>query len=750
MLLRADSIERLMELAMTADATMTDSQYVTHTTGIATDREELYHEPHRWVLAIAGTLAWLSAADAARMGTIPNSAVWSSVVLFAGVALSAATYRLHPRLARSVLAISLVGGYLGAIITYPYGPVRSFGVLILVVCGSILSAKAHTALALATCFGVVCLERMAPIPKVGWAQVGTIALLLLLATAVSWLSRRSLILTLSWATHSTQRAILLNEALRERQLVLNRTLRAMDEANARLATMNQRLVEAHRAANEARQAKSRFAASISHELRTPLNLIVGFVEVMYTTPHGYQGTVLSPDFLVDLGVVYRNAEHLQKLVDDVLDLAQLDTVQHALVFTNTDVGALVHEAANTARSLVTSRGLALEVNVEPDLPCVRLDRTRIKQVLLNLLSNAARYAEQGSITVSAERAGSDILLAVSDTGPGIAKESQERLFQEFQRLDCSDANDNRGFGLGLAISRGFVQAHGGRIWVESELGQGSRFMFTIPIGEAAALPALVNSGTYPVPTVVGPTKEPVLLVTRSLKAARLFSRHLTGYRCVTVRDGLDAARQIGQLNPRGLVVDTSLGRDVLKRLREATSGVRPNAVPVIECPMPAELGKEAWAAVQGFLAKPITREALRDVLRSFGDEVETILIVDDEDDILRLFTHYLCDDVTRPHRVLTAHNGKEALEIAATTRPDLAFVDLMMPVMDGYRLIRRLSASNKPIPVVVISGQEVQDASTNIEGSLRVSIPPGTAVDRVIGCVNVALEALAGGNQRRS
>jgi signal transduction histidine kinase/CheY-like chemotaxis protein len=593
---------------------------------------------------------------------------------------------------------------------------------------------------LALAAGLAILE-LVPRYTVGWPHVGGAIALLALTALVAWLSERHAMLALTWANHSTRRSIELADQLRERQFVLNRALRAMDEANSRLAVANQRLAEAFREADDARHAKARFAASISHELRTPLNLIVGFAEVMYNTPNAYEDVILSPSFLLDLGTVYRNAQHLQHLVDDVLDLAQIDAGKLLLEPIETELASLVLESVETVRSLASVRGVDLIVEIAPDLPSIRMDRTRIKQVLLNLISNAARHTERGRITVSTYAEGGEVLCSVQDTGAGIPQEHLGRLFQDFERVASSETS-TRGFGLGLVISKRLIQAHGGRIWAESTVGQGSRFTFALPALVEASAEALERRPSQ------APAQElsPVLVVTPNLTVSRLISRQMRAFRCVAMADPRLALQQVSLLRPRGVLIDEGLGQDAADTLAQAILGQEADLCPVVICRMSEASQPLELRRAQVFVPKPVSREMLRDVLRGLGGQVETVLVVDDDEDVLRLLGHYLADDPSRPYRLLVAHNGREALDIMAETEPDLLIVDLLMPVMDGYALLRELEAmpALADVPVVVISGQDALAEPQEIEGWTRLWTGPGMGATRFVRGVEGLFRGLQG------
>lgn len=672
--------------------------------------------------AVAGA-AWLS------VGPGPSFSWWRVLVFFLLAAQGGLMYwasHEHPRLAHAMLLIVPVLTLTLAMRVMPSPPVPFFAVLS-VIAASAVSIPLGVGAAL---LNTVTLWALTP---TGEHLPPTLALIWL-ATLLQWISGRGRETILQWAWNSQQRAAKLLEEVRDRQGKLNRALHAMDEANARLALANERLAEAHRAADEARQAKARFAANVSHELRTPLNVIVGFAEVMHNSPRAYPGAVLSPQFLADLGVVYRNAQHLQKLVDDVLDLAQLEAGKFALQPVETDLAAIIREAVDNIHNLAAVRGLTITTRLSPDLPRVYVDRTRIKQVCLNLLSNAIRYTEEGTVAISAGSDGMEVWCAVSDTGPGIPEEQQRRLFAEFERLTRAPGSSREGSGLGLAISKRLVEDHGGRIWAQSQPGIGSTFHFALPVLGEEVLHRAVHAVTRPVPESLPAERDPTLLLTPSLGAARLFSRHLQSYQCLSTSDLQQTIRQIAVSQPRGIVVDAVLGPEAAAEVSRAVERTSIPNIPVVVCPLPDAAESQGLGAVQGYLTKPVSRRDLRDTLRSLGSDIETILAVDDEEDVLRLFTHYLEDDPSRPYRVLTARNGREALEAIAEQHPDLVLLDLVMPMMSGHRVLQEIRRVPElaALPIVVITGQDLPAEEFAVEGWLQMRMPKGMSVGQLI------------------
>jgi PAS domain S-box-containing protein len=248
-------------------------------------------------------------------------------------------------------------------------------------------------------------------------------------------------------------------------------------ANEGLALAAAEARDATEAAEHANRAKSQFLANMSHELRTPLNAILGYTELIIDNTYGEV-----PDKIRDvLDRVDRSGRHLLGLINDVLDLSKIEAGQLSLGVSDYSMKDVVQTAAHSVESLASEKRLDLVLNLAPELPPGLGDQRRLTQVLLNLVGNAIKFTEAGAVTIRAEAADSTFLVSVTDSGSGIAPEDQHKIFEEFQQVDNTSTRKKGGTGLGLAIARRIVEMHGGRLWVESALGRGSTFSFTVPV-----------------------------------------------------------------------------------------------------------------------------------------------------------------------------------------------------------------------------------------------------------------------------
>ncbi len=683
---------------------------------------------------------WLALVIWPNTGESAPISAWVGIVLLISCSLVSYLVRFsHLQLASYLL----VWGGLGAtacVVLIFFLPALFYLFIIPVIFASVLLSQRSVFLVavMAICLIVAIALKWMAIPPFSIDVILPITIIVLV-TFVAWLSTRNLYTALAWVWNGYNDARRNEQLASQRQAELKRVLKALDEATYRIERSNFMLKLTSEQAEEARRLKQQFAQTISHELRTPLNLIVSFTKLMVGSPE-YYGSRLSSTYLRDLNIVHRNARHLQTLVNDVLDLARIEAAQLIIVPQEVDPAALVRDAANTIRSLVETHSLTLHTTIQPDLPQLRIDPIRIRQVLFNLLNNATRFTEQGSLTVKVCQPEEDVIFSVADTGVGIAPEKLPLIFEEFQQLDGSTRRRHGGSGLGLAISRKFVELHGGRIWVESEVNKGSTFYFSLPTSRTPADPA--GKLQQSTPKTVGLEPELVLLAaTPSPSAAALLSRYLDGCRTVVVHN-LEQARSAAQkLMPQVVVLDTACAELTPAKLERLAQEWGLPRTFFMACPLPGEELLRQQLGVDGYLLKPISHQSLWDILRQFGDKADKVLLIDDDRDFVRLISRIL-DHPLRRYQVIRAYNGQEGLALFRHHRPDLILLDLSLPDLNGVEVLKEIRSmpTGEHIPIIVVSAQDEIDSLESLTGPVFVAKADGLMPGEVVQWMQKTLD----------
>jgi signal transduction histidine kinase/CheY-like chemotaxis protein len=565
------------------------------------------------------------------------------------------------------------------------------------------------------------------------------------------LTLQPLLRTVQWAWYGYERAREALDQARDSQQRLQETLEDLTEANAQLTRLNRLAQALRQAADNERRIKEQFVANVSHELRTPLNMIVGFCEMIMESPEAY-GDPVPPTLLSDLDVVFRNSQHLASLVDDVLDLSQIEAGQMSLVREHVIFDDIINSAITAVRPLFQSKSLRLDVDLPDDLPVVFCDHVRVREVMLNLLSNAGRFTERGGVKVTVARTGDELIIGVADTGPGISTTQQARLFRPFEQLDGSIRRRYGGTGLGLSISKSFVELHEGRMWVESEEGEGTTFYFSLPIAGRASLDEGYMRWIDPYNPYESRARPPRLpkvdvkprwvIVEQGTAMLRMLSRHLEGIDLVPAAT-LEAATQSLTETPAQALLINHL--DVGASLMELQNRLAlPFAIPVIVCSIPGVEQAANGLGVSDYLVKPISREKLLSALQKLDRPIGTVLIVDDEREALMLFRRILSGS-DPACRVLRAQNGRQALQILEQHRPDVILLDLTMPEMDGFELLKvRKEAPWHDIPVILISARDPLGHPI-MSNALAVTVPNGLSVTQILSSIQMFTKMLSPG-----
>ena len=479
---------------------------------------------------------------------------------------------------------------------------------------------------------------------------------------------------------------------------------------AELEVANAKLGDAKRSADSANTAKSAFLANMSHELRTPMNAIIGYSEMLMEEAEEME----LDGFSQDLKRIHGAGTHLLALINDVLDLSKVEAGKMELFLESFDLSQLIDDVASTVDSLVQKKNNHLEVERSGELGIVKADLTKLRQILFNLISNAAKFTEDGRITLWVARSnGADgdwVTFEVSDTGIGIPDDKIESIFEEFAQADASTTRDYGGTGLGLAITKRFCEMMGGTITAESSPGRGSTFTIRLP---AEVLEAIETDPATPEPAAVDllPEDSSILVIDDDPTSCDLIRRSLErdGHRVVVANSGDEGLRLARELDPMLITLDVLMpGKDGWTVLREMKADPQLRDIPVVMISM-ADGGDMGFAlGATDYLAKPVDRELLRALLRRHGVVPESgqVLVVDDDSETRTVLRRILEKE---QYGVAEAGHGGEALDRVRERIPDLIVLDLMMPVMDGFEFIVELRKVEtwSDIPVIVTTAMDL-------------------------------------------
>ncbi|HET7376705.1 MAG TPA: ATP-binding protein, partial [Anaerolineae bacterium] len=412
---------------------------------------------------------------------------------------------------------------------------------------------------------------------------------------------------------------------------------------AAVAIANARSYEAERQAveriREVDRLKTQFLANMSHELRTPLNSIIGFSRVIM---RGIDGPVTELQ-AADLQSIYSSGQHLLSLINNILDISKIEAGKMELAKEQVDLREITRSVMSTAIALVKDKNIRLEQEIPDDLPPVIADTTRVRQIILNLVSNAAKFTEHGKITLKIEITPPAALVSVIDTGIGIPADKLEHVFEEFTQVDASTTRRVGGTGLGLAITRRFVEMHGGRIWVESELNKGSTFSFTLP------WQPVVEQLPISLPTELAARetgKKVILSIDDDPGVITLYKRYLEkqGYLVIGLTDPSKALEEAKRLLPFAITLDVMMpNRDGWSLLADLKSTPEISRVPIVVCSIIHDKTKGFSLGAAEYLVKPITEDELLRVLERVErhNDVKNVLVIDDEPKAIQLIKRIL-------------------------------------------------------------------------------------------------------------
>jgi PAS domain S-box-containing protein len=483
------------------------------------------------------------------------------------------------------------------------------------------------------------------------------------------------------------------------------------------------LQEAKKAAEEANKAKSQFLAKMSHELRTPLNAIIGYSEMLTEEAQDLH----QEDFIPDLEKIRAAGKHLLALINDILDLSKIEAGKMGLYLEKFNINTMLHDVVSTSKPLFDKNQNQLVEQYEEGLGEMFADVTKIRQILFNLLSNASKFTDKGTITLKAfaegEGADKKICFRVSDTGIGMTQEQIANLFRDFVQADTSTTRKYGGTGLGLSISKRFCEMMGGNISVESEMGKGSAFTARIPVEvinpevespKEAMPPPATKPAEPPQPDIAG-KKDTILVIDDDPVMQDIMRRTLQkdGFHVVSALSGEEGIRLAKEIQPMAITLDVMMpnmdGWSVLTVLK---SEALCQNIPVIMLSIVDDKSMGYALGADDYLTKPVDKEQVIRVLNQFrtrGKDTGKILVVEDDLSTREL----LCRTISKEGYLTTdAENGVKALEALQKEIPDLILLDLMMPVMDGFQFLAEMKKNSQwaTIPVVVITAKELTQA----------------------------------------
>jgi GAF domain-containing protein/CheY-like chemotaxis protein/anti-sigma regulatory factor (Ser/Thr protein kinase) len=510
---------------------------------------------------------------------------------------------------------------------------------------------------------------------------------------------------------------------REDDVRLLNTIAANVGAAIRNAQLLLETQNARELAEEATHAKSAFLANMSHELRTPLNAIIGFTRIVRR-----KGEELLPQKQLDnLDKVLTSSDHLLGLINTVLDISKIEAGRMEVQASRFQIKPIIELVGNTSQPLIREEHVELRIKVDDDIPLLYSDQEKIKQILLNLLSNAAKFTHHGSITVRARADNRNLIIAVTDTGIGISANALDRVFEEFQQEDTSTTRQYGGTGLGLSISRSLARLLGGDLKAESQEGAGSKFTLVIPLNYGAAdRSKAVPTSLVESQQITQTSGKTVLVIDDHQNAVELIREILeeAGYQVFAAPDGVQGLEMARVCKPLAITLDIMMpNKDGWQVLHDLKSNPQTRHIPVILVTVVDQkaLGYQLGAA--DYLLKPLEGQDLLSSLSRITDKQQKprLLVVDDDPNVHEMITHLLADS---DYLIRAVSDGDQALAAIQTETPDIILLDLLMPNLDGFGVIENLNQEPETshIPIIILTAKSLSQTEADHLASYIVSV----------------------------
>jgi signal transduction histidine kinase/CheY-like chemotaxis protein len=649
----------------------------------------------------------------------------------------------RPTLGRWVAIGGASGLLTGALLWFARSELLLLGVVPVVLAMALLSFSAAALVALVQSAGWLAITLWGAGPLAS-AELTTLILAHGLLVGLLYAIHEPVRQQSAWSLSHFQRAQRLLDEARNRQAELAQALDDLAHANRQLTLLNEKLAGLRLLAEEAQNAKALFVAKVSHEFRAPLNIIISLIDLLVETPEVY-GQTLPALLLEDLQIVHRNCEHLSTMINDVLDLSQAEAGQLVLRRTWVTLPEMVLGATELIRPLAEKKKLQLALELPPALPPAYCDPHRTRQVILNLVSNAVRFTEQGAITLAVQVEARQLVVSVRDTGAGIAPEHADRIFEAFFQ-GGDGARASQGYGLGLSISKKFVELQGGKMWFTSSVGAGSSFFFTLPVAPPAAPRGGPAQWIHPewlwrtrpqraLPSL--PHRPRLVIWDEQGDLQPLLVHHLDAIEFVVTRSLAETNAALAECPAHAVVINALADHE---RLLEEVRLAAPDT-PIFACAYQAPLRRAQAAGAVNYLIKPVLNSVLQEAVRALDCPLPRVLVVDDDPDFRQLLPRMLqtCDAVGSVEVAATAAEALAALDAAP---PDLLLLDVVLPDQSGWQILAHKNQDQRlqVIPTIILSAQDPNDEPVTSK-LLLATIGQGFSINKLLHC-SLAVAAL--------
>jgi len=500
--------------------------------------------------------------------------------------------------------------------------------------------------------------------------------------------------------------LFLEKKVEERTTALNQAHEELKKRYEELQKLTEELEESNIKIKEADRLKSEFLANMSHELRTPLNSIIGF------SSFTLDEQIIKENKSVQENIeqVHKNGIQLLNIINDILDLSKIESGKMAFIAEPLDVKGTIESITKTMNVLKKGKDITVSSQIEEDLPVIISDQNRFRQILLNIASNAVKFTEKGSIEIHAEKAGDFVQFYAKDTGIGIKQEDMSKVFESFRQIDGSATRKEGGTGLGMTISKKFVEMMGGKIWITSEFGKGTAMFFTLPV-------SMENQDEYKEEKTATIRQEPdktdvkgvILIVEDNESTIQLYEKILSkhGYRTVSETKGTNVLSRVKELQPMAIFLDIMLpdksGWDILCELKSEQVCKH---IPIIISSIISEQNKGYALGAVEYLVKPVSEEDLLLALKRINIMGKKVVVIDDSvSDVLYLSKILEKKD----YSIYKSYDGKDGIAKINKVLPDVVLLDLMMPIVDGFQVVEMMKnrESTHNIPIIILTAKDL-------------------------------------------